>query len=90
MNRREFSVATAFSIVPRHVLGGAGFIAPSDKVNIACVGMGRQGMEVMMALLPRPDVQIVSVCDCNKGSKNYVEYSDNALLITARKLLGQG
>ncbi|MBS3777420.1 MAG: twin-arginine translocation signal domain-containing protein, partial [Bacteroidales bacterium] len=31
---------TAFTIVPRHVLGGRGFIAPSDKVNIGMVGCG--------------------------------------------------
>lgn len=52
--------------------------------------MGRQGLEVMMTLLPRSDVQIVAVCDCNLQSKNYVEYSDNALLTTARQLLGSG
>jgi hypothetical protein len=31
--------ATGFLIVPRHVLG-RGFIAPSDKLNIAGIGVG--------------------------------------------------
>ena len=40
VSRREFlgktaAAAAGFSIVPRHVLGGAGFVPPSDKVNIA-------------------------------------------------------
>jgi predicted dehydrogenase len=43
-----------------------------------------------MGLLARPEVQVVAVCDCNKGSKDYIEYGPNALLNAARKLLGSG
>lgn len=82
--------AASFLIVPRHVLGGAGYVPPSDKVTIASIGLGRQGQAVSMELLARPDVQIVAICDCNAGSKDYVEYGDNALLKAARKLLGPG
>jgi predicted dehydrogenase len=89
MTRRAFA-ATPFLIVPRAVLGGPGQTPPSDRVNLACIGMGRQGMAVMMELLARPNVQVVSVCDCNQGSKDYVEYSNNALLQSARRLLGPG
>ena len=88
--RSSAASAASFLIVPRHVLGGAGYVPPSDKVTIASIGLGRQGMEISMELLARPDVQIIAVCDCNAGSKNYVEYGDNALLKTARKLLGPG
>jgi predicted dehydrogenase len=91
MTRREFTGAVApFLIVPRSVLGGPGQTPPSDRVNLACVGMGRQGMAVMMELLAKPEVQVVSVCDCNKSSKDYVEYGENALLNDARALLGPG
>ncbi len=94
-SRRQFLSSTAafagsFMIVPRHVLGGTGYVAPSDKVTIASIGLGRQGLAVSMQLLARPDVQIIAVCDCNEGAKNYVEYGDNALLKSARKLLGPG
>lgn len=45
--RREFvgsaAAATAFTIVPRHVLGGPGYTAPSDKLNMACIGVGGMG-----------------------------------------------
>ena len=37
--RRSSLAATGFFIVPRHVLG-KGFIAPSDKLNIAGIGAG--------------------------------------------------
>ncbi len=43
LTRREFTAAAAFTIVPRHVLGGPGFVAPSDKIALAAIGMGRQG-----------------------------------------------
>ncbi len=36
------TVGAAFTIVPRHVLG-RGFVPPSDKLNIACIGVGGRG-----------------------------------------------
>ncbi|HEX6069466.1 MAG TPA: Gfo/Idh/MocA family oxidoreductase [Longimicrobiaceae bacterium] len=49
ITRRTFvsslsSAAFGFTIVPRHVLGGPGFLAPSDTVNVAVVGAGGMGM----------------------------------------------
>ena len=45
--RREFIknglVLSAITIVPRHVLGGVGFTAPSDQLNIAAIGAGGKG-----------------------------------------------
>src|SRR5664279_3409400 len=92
LSRREMLAAgsAAFMIVPRHVLGGSGYTAPSDKVTIATIGMGRQGMAITMELLSQPDVQVVAVCDCNRFSKNYIEYGENALLKAERQLLGPG
>ncbi len=47
MSRRDFmgaaAATAAFTIVPRHVLGGRGQTAPSDKLNIAAVGVGGRG-----------------------------------------------
>jgi predicted dehydrogenase len=45
------SSALAFTIVPRNVLGGPGFLAPSDTVNVAVVGAGAQGMSNARALV---------------------------------------
>ena len=47
-NRRGFikeasAGAAGFMIVPRHVLGGKGFTAPSDKLNLAAIGAGGKG-----------------------------------------------
>ena len=41
---QDAAAVTAFSVVPRHVLGGAGFVAPSAKVNVAIIGTGGQGI----------------------------------------------
>ncbi len=68
MSRRDFlkSTATAaagISIIPRHVLGGPGYIAPSNKINLAMIGTGNQGMHDMKQFMELPDVQVVAVCD---------------------------
>lgn len=81
LSRRTFLGASA---------AAAAVAAPSDRVTIACIGMGRQGTAVMMDLLARPDVQVVAVCDCNRESKDYAEYTPNSLLDAERKLLGPG
>ena len=89
LSRRAMLGAAAFTIVPRHVLGRP-FVAPSDRITLATIGLGRQGQAVTMSLLPRPEVQVVAVCDVNRGSKDYMEYGDNALLKQARSLMGAG
>jgi predicted dehydrogenase len=68
INRRTFLGTTAgavaaFSIVPRHVLGGPGFVPPSEKVNIAIIGCGGQGRTNMNTLFEQADAQIISVAD---------------------------
>ena len=67
-DRRRFiattaSAAAAVTIVPRHVLGGPGFVAPSDKVNVAIIGVGGQGRTNVRALLHENDCQIIAVSD---------------------------
>lgn len=93
LSRREFlaqsaTVAAGFSIVPRHVLGGSGFVPPSDKVNIAFIGVGAQGLRVMFRFLREADVQGVAVCDVNKGSAGYPQWSDHEFCNSVRKLIG--
>src|SRR5690606_35125057 len=55
--------ATGFTIIPRHVLGGPGFVAPSEKVNVALVGAGGMGMSNLKQLYALDDVQVISVVD---------------------------
>ncbi len=93
ISRREFvgttAAATAFTIVPSHVLGGLNHTAPSDKLNIAYIGCGTQGIREMASLIAQPDVQITSVCDPNKYSTNYVDWSPNGIRNTVRRVLDE-
>lgn len=94
INRREFigttaAASVAFTILPRHVLGGPGFIAPSDKINLAYIGCGTQGLREMCALITNPELRIVSVCDPNKMSTNYIDWSPNEIRDDIRKVVGE-
>jgi predicted dehydrogenase len=60
---RDASLAVAgFTIVPRHVLG-KGFIAPSDKLNIAGIGAGGKGESDLASFAESPKANIVCFAD---------------------------
>jgi hypothetical protein len=93
ISRRKFvsSAAVAslgFTIVPRHVMGGKNFVAPSDKLTIGYIGCGTQGMREMTDLIANPKIQIVAVCDPNKMSTDYIDWSANGIRNDIRKALG--
>ena len=54
--------ASAFTIVPRHVLGN-GHVAPSDKINIGFIGLGRQSRGLASRFVRMTDAQIVAGSD---------------------------
>ena len=64
ISRRDFihgvAAATPFTIVPRHVLGGTGYTSPSDKLNIACIGVGGIGIRDVHSCSSE---NIVALCD---------------------------
>jgi len=93
VSRRKFlgraaGAVAGFSIVPRHVLGGPGFVPPSDKVNIAFIGVGAQGLRVMLEFLAQPDVQGVAVCDPNRAGADYPQWGEHEFRDSVRHLLG--
>lgn len=67
-SRREFLAATAgaaafgFTIVPRYVLGGAGYTAPSERVNLAGIGAGGMGGGDI-ATHAKNGANVVALCD---------------------------
>ena len=91
INRRGFVEAAVASgvvtIVPRSVLGGAGYVAPSEKITLAHIGMGTQGFRELGGLLDAPEVQIVAVCDPNTDSSDYVEWGKGNIRNILRKYL---
>jgi hypothetical protein len=92
-SRREFigttaAASLAFTVVPRHVLGGPGYIAPSDKLTIGYIGCGTQGIRELATLVSNPGVQIVAVCDPNKFTTDYVDWSHDNIRDTMREATG--
>jgi hypothetical protein len=93
LTRRDFikktaSSGIALSIIPAHVLGGSGRVAPSDKITVGIIGCGTEGIREMLRLLPEQDVKIVAVCDPNTRSNDYIEWSKNERRNEIRKVLG--
>jgi len=92
MSRRQFMQSTVasgiFTIVPRHVLGGAGYVSPSEKITLAHIGMGTQGFNELGGLLEDPNIQIVSVCDPNTDSQDYIEWGQNGIRNRIRGYIG--
>jgi hypothetical protein len=91
-NRRKFlgtaAATAAFTIVPRHVLGGPGVVAPSDKITLAYIGVGTQGLRELLPLLPAPEIQVVSVCDPNQRADGYRDWNQDGILNSIRRTLG--
>jgi predicted dehydrogenase len=93
ISRRKFlgqttAAAVGLSIIPRRVLGGVGYVPPSDKINMGFIGVGSQGLRVMLRFLREPDVQGVAVCDPHKSCANYPQWDTHEFCKSVRKLLG--
>lgn len=88
-NRRDFIKKAAigiasFTILPRYVLGGTGFIAPSDRLTKAVIGVGAMGR----GHFEYDGTQVVAICDVDtrhlaiaqimldKGVKSFSNYKD--------------
>lgn len=78
MKRRSFLKAggalAAFTIVPRHVLGGNGFVAPSDQLTKGIIGVGGMGL----GHFSYGKTRCIAICDVDK---NHLE--------SARQLAGK-
>jgi predicted dehydrogenase len=74
--------AAAVTIVPRHVLG-AGFTAPSDKLNIAGVGVGGMGRGNLLNLSSQ---NIVALCDVDWGfvDKGFEQFTKGVSTVSER------
>ena len=67
VTRRTFVKSTlalgAFTLVPRRVLGGPGYVAPSDEVTKAVIGVGGMGHWH----LGNTGGRLVAVCDVDEN-----------------------
>lgn len=79
--------AAGFMIVPRHVLGGTGFTAPSDRLQVAGVGVGGKGQSNIANIYKGGKADIAFLCDVDDrraattvknfpGAKYYKDYRE--------------
>ena len=71
MNRRNFIEKTAISaagisIIPRHVLGGKGFIAPSDRIQLGYIGTGKQIYTLLNEIGKCKETVVIAASDVYK------------------------
>ena len=67
-SRRKFIkhaalAGAAFTIVPRFVLGGKGYVPPSDTVYIAGIGVGGKGTSDLTGVARNKHAKIAFLCD---------------------------
>ncbi|HEO72059.1 MAG TPA: Gfo/Idh/MocA family oxidoreductase, partial [Candidatus Hydrogenedentes bacterium] len=68
ISRRRFLTAAAGAalaprVVPSSVLGLGGAVAPSNRIVVGCVGVGRMGRGDLREFLGFSEVQVAAVCD---------------------------
>ena len=90
ISRRNFmgsaAAAAAFTIVPRHVIGGTGYKSPSDKLNIAGIGAGGMGASNIKACR---NENIVALCDVDdeQAEETFEEFPKAKKYRDFRKML---
>lgn len=73
LNRRNFLGkaalgAAAVTIIPRHVMGGKGFVAANDRINLGYIGTGKQGRILLNYFTQNcKDAVPVAACDVYKA-----------------------
>ena len=86
LTRRTFlkqsAIASSFFIVPRHVLG-RGFLAPSDRITMGFIGLGKQAVGLQRQFLGTDQMQLVAACDVD--APKMTKFIENANAFYAKK-----
>ena len=71
-SRRKFiknsALASSLFIVPRHVLGGTGYTAPSDRLNLAGIGLHGKGNSDILHASVGGRENVVALCDVHQNA----------------------
>src|SRR5512137_1241644 len=81
--RREFlkkaaTAIAAFTVIPRHVLGGQGYTAPSDQLTKGIIGVGGMGR----GHFEYEGTRLLAVCDVDK------KHLDEAIVLAGGNIAG--
>lgn len=79
IKRRDFVkssiAASSIFIVPRHVLGGLGYTAPSDQLGLAAIGAGGKGAGDIRNASVNGRERVVALCDVDSSGGNGISRS---------------
>ena len=83
-SRRSFlkksAAASSFFIIPRFVLGGNGYTAPSDRLSIASIGCGGKGRSDIINASVNGRENVVALCDIDpNGNHGVIDVRKNFL-----------
>lgn len=67
------AAVVAPTIIPSSALGRDGAVAPSERITVAGIGIGRRGGYDLSCFLPEKDVQFVAVCDIKQKRRGEVK-----------------
>ncbi len=69
------ATATAFMFAPSHILGREGLTAPSEKLNLAFIGVGSRGGHNLSKF---QEQNVVALCDVDEkyAEKSFSKYED--------------
>ena len=57
------------AIVPSSALGRDGYVAPSEKIVMGAIGVGRQGSGDLRGFLSQEDVRVAAICDVQQATR---------------------
>jgi len=93
LSRRGFlrcvgGTGAALAVVPRHVLGAAGGTPPSEKLNVACIGVGGRGGANVDGVSGE---NVVALCDVDaqRGAQARKRFPNVPFYQDFRKLLDE-
>ncbi len=69
-NRRDFLIGSAgaaagFAVAGAYATGNESITSPNDAVNLALIGCGARGRQMLPSFLQQPNTRFVAVCDVN-------------------------
>ncbi|MGN7786701.1 Gfo/Idh/MocA family protein [Niabella sp. 22666] len=88
MKRRKFigqtaKAAAALTILPSYVMGGKSHVAPSDRINIGYIGLGKQSDTLLRGISGCKEAYVSAVCDVD--TKKLEHFYQHALKVNENK-----
>ena len=94
ISRRHFLKGTstavaAFTIVPRHVLGGPGHTPPSERLNIAGIGVGGRGEGDVRSVAKNNNIVALCDVDFKRAAKTFDKHPNAKKYKDFRRMLSE-